>query len=235
MRARVRFSKQGNMKFIGHLDTMRYFQKAIRRAGLDIVYSEGFNPHMIMSFASPLGIGLTSDAEYMDIDLHTAIPSQEAVDALNRGGAEGMLVTGFVQIPENKASKAMTLTAAADYTLNFRKGHAPAFEWEEALAAFLSQESIPVLKKTKRSEKEADIRAMIYDWSVKDGTVFLQLACGSAVNLKPELVMDTFLQQSGLEPDPFACEINRCEIYADLGTNGERKLISLYDLGTPVA
>ena len=59
MKIRIKFSKQGAMKFIGHLDTMRYFQKAMRRADVDIRYSEGFSPHQIMSFAAPLGVGLT--------------------------------------------------------------------------------------------------------------------------------------------------------------------------------
>ena len=52
LKVRVKFAKQGAMKFIGHLDIMRYFQKAIRRADIDVAYSEGFSPHMIMSFAA---------------------------------------------------------------------------------------------------------------------------------------------------------------------------------------
>ena len=85
MKVRVKFSKYGIMKFIGHLDVMRYFQKAIRRSGIDIAYSEGLSPHMIMSFAAPLGVGLTSDAEYMDIEIRTPISSAEAIRALNDG------------------------------------------------------------------------------------------------------------------------------------------------------
>ena len=67
MKIRIKFSKQGAMKFIGHLDTMRYFQKAMRRADVDIRYSEGFSPHQIMSFAAPLGVGLTGCGEYRGV------------------------------------------------------------------------------------------------------------------------------------------------------------------------
>ena len=67
MKVRIKFSKQGNLRFVGHLDMMRYFQKAFRRSELPISYSEGFSPHQIMSFAAPLGIGMTSEAEYVDI------------------------------------------------------------------------------------------------------------------------------------------------------------------------
>ena len=231
MKIRVKFSKQGTMKFIGHLDIMRYFQKAIRRAEIDIAYTEGLSPHMIMSFAAPLGVGLTSDAEYMDIELRTPISSEKAIEALNRVNVEGITVTGFWQIPDDKKNKAMTLVAAADYTLRFRKGYAPKGDWQSNISHFFAQKSILVMKKTKKDEKEVDIRPMIYEMSVNAGTVSMKLAAGSAANLKPELVMDAYLNTLGMEPSPFAYEINRCEVYADLGTEGKRRLVSLGDLG----
>ena len=66
MKIRIKYSKLGNLKFIGHLDVMRYFQKEIRRAGLDVSYSKGYSPHHIISFAAPLAMGITSDGEYFD-------------------------------------------------------------------------------------------------------------------------------------------------------------------------
>lgn len=234
MKVRVKFSKYGIMKFIGHLDVMRYFQKAIRRAGIDIVYTEGLSPHMVMSFASPLGVGLTSDAEYMDIEIKTPITSAEAIDALNRVGVEGIRVTGFYQIPEGKASKAMTLVAAADYTVKFRKGYEPKTDWQSGISHFFAQKSITVLKKTKKSEKEVDIRPMIYEMSVNAGTVFMKLASGSVANLKPELVMDAYLRTLDIEPEPLAYEIHRCEVYADMGTENKRRLVTLGSLGREI-
>ena len=71
MKIRIKFAKRGPMKFISHLDVMRYFQKVIKRADIDICYSEGFNPHQIMSFAAPLGVGITSEAEYLDISVNS--------------------------------------------------------------------------------------------------------------------------------------------------------------------
>ncbi len=235
MKVRVKFSKQGNMKFIGHLDVMRYFQKAIRRAGIDIAYTEGLSPHMIMSFAAPLGVGLTSDGEYMDIELRTPISSQDAIAALNRVAAEGIIVTEFKKIPEGKANKAMTLVAGADYTLRFRRGYEPKTDWQSGISHFFAQKEIIVWKKTKKSEQEVDIRPMIYELSVNAGTVYLRLASGSAANLKPELVMDTYLKTLGIEAEPFAYEINRCETYADIGDDKHRKLVPLGALGEDIA
>ena len=71
MKLRVKFKKFGAVRFIGHLDVMRFFQKAIRRAGLDIAYTGGYSPHQIMTFASPLGVGLESNGEYMDIEVNS--------------------------------------------------------------------------------------------------------------------------------------------------------------------
>ena len=79
MKVRVKFKKYGSLRFIGHLDVMRFFQKVMRRAQIPIAFTAGYNPHMIMSFASPLGIGLTSEGEYFDIELSEPISSSEAV------------------------------------------------------------------------------------------------------------------------------------------------------------
>ncbi len=218
------------MKFIGHLDTMRYFQKAIRRAGLDAAYSEGFHPHMLMSFASPLGIGITSDAEYLDLELTSAPSSEEAVSALNDAGVEGIRVTDFIRIPEDKANKAMTLVAAADYTLSLRSGHEPGEGWQSSLRDFLNRDSIVVLKKSKHREAKEDIRPLIYEATVGESSLFLRLAAGSKKNLKPELIIEAWLEDCGRAADPFLFEINRDELYADLGAD-ERKLVKLGDLG----
>ena len=129
MKIRIKFAKQGVMRFIGHLDIMRYFQKAMRRAHIDIVFTEGFSPHMIMSFAAPLGVGLTSNGEYMDIEIKSPIASADAIRQLNEVMVEGMEVLSFRQIEEGKAGKAMSLVAAADYTVSFRPGYEPSDGW----------------------------------------------------------------------------------------------------------
>ena len=100
MKVRIKFQKYGAMKFIGHLDVMRYFQKAFRRAGYDSEYSKGFNPHQIMSFAAPLGVGLTGDAEYVDIGLVSCEDAELMVKKLNEVMSEGFYVTGFHILPE---------------------------------------------------------------------------------------------------------------------------------------
>ena len=200
MNIRMKFKKNGCMKFIGHLDIMRYFQKAIRRADIDIAYSEGFSPHMIMSFAAPLGVGLTSEGEYVDLQVHTCESSKAAVDALNRVMVEGMEVVSFKRLPED-VKNAMSSVAAADYFVKFREGYAPE-NWEEKFNAFLQKEEMLIVKKTKRSEAEVDLKPMLKKTELRDGGIFMQVACGSVNNLKPELVMEAFAKDAGIELAP---------------------------------
>lgn len=232
MNIRMKFKKHGCMKFIGHLDIMRYFQKAIRRAGIDIAYSEGFSPHMIMSFAAPLGVGLTSEGEYVDLQVHSCQSSQKAVDALNSVMVEGMEVVSFLRLPDN-VKNAMASVAAADYFVKFREGCAPE-SWEEKFQAFLQKDEMRIIKKTKKSEAEVDLKPMIYECRLQDGGIFMKVACGSVNNLKPELVIEAFTKDADIELAPFALEVERREVYADLGTEAEKKLVPLEELGEEI-
>lgn len=232
MNIRMKFKKHGCMKFIGHLDIMRYFQKAIRRADIDIAYSEGFSPHMIMSFAAPLGVGLTSEGEYVDLQVNSCASSKAAVDALNSVMVEGMEVVSFKLLPEN-VKNAMSSVAAADYFVKWREGYAPE-NWEEKFNAFLQKEEMLIVKKTKRSEAEVDLKPMLYKTELRDGGIFMQVACGSVNNLKPELVMEAFAKDAGIELAPFALEVCRLEVYADLGDETAKKLVPLEELGEDI-
>lgn len=228
MKARVKFAKTGAMKFIGHLDIMRYFQKAIRRAEIDIAFSEGFSPHMIMSFAAPLGVGIESIGEYFDMELKSADSSENMKKRLNAAMVEGMEILSIVQVPDGKASKAMSLVAAADYKMNFRDNAAPCDDWKEKFHSFMEQEKILIIKKTKKSEQEMDIRPHVYEYELsEDDAVTLKVAAGSAMNLKPELVMEAFYRYLNVEWDPICICTTRLEVYAET----ENGLVPLDALG----
>lgn len=174
MNVRVRFAKYGAVKFIGHLDVLRYFQKAVRRSGLKVAYSQGFHPHQIMSFASPLGVGITSEGEYMDMELVADYTPQEIVDALNTAMVEGFTVLSarILPDPENgrKRETAMSLVTAADYLVTVKEndtflGAKSLDELKEAWERFIGQGSIQVVKKVKKSNSETsiDLKPFIYE------------------------------------------------------------------------
>lgn len=222
------------MKFIGHLDIMRYFQKAIRRAEIPIAFTSGYSPHMIMSFANPLGVGLTSDGEYFDIELTESIASKEAVRRLNEQMVDGMEIVSFVQIPDDKKSKGMSIVAGADYLSSVKNGSLPK-DLAEKLEAFYAQNEICVVKKTKKSEKEVDIRPMIYKLECRNGGIYMRVAAGSVQNLKPELVTEAFVRYLGMEADAVTFTHHRLETFAESeDADGKTVLVPLDALGTEI-
>ncbi len=239
MKVRIKFKKEGNLRFIGHLDVMRHFQKVMRRARIPIAFTAGYNPHMIMSFASPLGIGLTSQGEYFDIELAGHISSAEAVRRMNAVTAEGMEVISFRQIAEEKKMTAMAIASAADYLVGCKCHEIGAIFTQERITGFLGQQEIVVTKQTKRSEQEADIRPLIYQMELTKEGIYLQLAAGSAQNLKPELVMSALCRFAGIDEASMTWTRRRLEMYADLASEAERaegirKLVTLEALGKDI-
>lgn len=232
MKIRIKFQKHGAMKFIGHLDMMRYFQKCMRRADIDIAYSEGFHPHQIMSFAAPLGVGITSSGEYLDIQVNSTQSSEQSLRALNEVMAEGIAVVSYRKLKEDE-KKAMSIVAAAEYKVWVKDGaEVPKLDYEAALEAFFRKpKEILITKKTKKSETVIDLKKLIYEIQIQvkeDKPVyFMRVSAGSANNLKPELVISSFYEFMGLKFDPLSVQIHRVDVYGQ--KNGA--LISLGEMG----
>lgn len=234
MKIRIKFKKYGAMKFIGHLDMMRYFQKAVRRAGIDICYSEGFSPHQIMSFAAPLGVGITSDGEYLDIEVHSSKSTKEMVAELNKTMVEGVEIAGYVKLPDN-AKTAMSIVAAADYKLTFKDGYEIPFtktKVQQAVLEYFSQpQEVFVTKQTKKSEKILDLKKLVFAFEVNGSEnapeFYLRVCTGSSDNLKPELVLEYLFERMGISYNANAIQIHRIDVYAQ----GKDGFISLLDMG----
>lgn len=232
MKIRLKFSKSGSMKFIGHLDIMRYFQKAIRRADIDIAYSAGFSPHQIMSFAAPLSVGHTSSGEYFDIEVNSHEGALDIKQRLNRVMAEGIEILEAAILDE-KEKNAMASVAAAEYLVTFREGVILPTDWQRKLIDFFSQEKISVIKKTKKGEREIDLKEGIYELAVKDDdSVYLLVRAGSEENIKPDFVLETFFEsiRGEFSPDwelaPYSMQIHRIETYQYAGEK-EKLLVPL--------
>ncbi len=205
MKVRVKFSKYGAVKFIGHLDVMHYFQKAIRRAGIDIAYSEGFSPHQIMSFASPLSVGHTSEGEYFDIEVHTFEGEAEMQRKLKAQMVEGFDILK-VRLLAPGEGNAMASVAAAGYLvslgsdlkkrLDAQAASQVGSDWKDKLLAFYQRENIPVVKKTKKGQREINLREGIYQLEIRGDDIYMLLDAGSGSNIKPAFVMETFFKES---------------------------------------
>lgn len=240
MKIRIKFSKQGNMRFIGHLDIMRYFQKVMRRADVNIRYSEGFSPHQIMSFAAPLGVGLTGSGEYLDIEVLSTDPSAEMVRRMNETMAEGMKILSYKKLPD-EAVNAMSLVAACDYTVRLRDGYDEKLgmtreAFMSGLVSYIEHGNLEIVKKTKKGERLVDLKPLIFDYTVTEDRegIFLKLSSGSANNIKPELVLEAYCKSMEKEYPAFGFAINREEVYADNGSETAHHFVTLESFGEDI-
>ena len=229
MRVRVKFAKYGSMKFIGHLELMKYLMRAVRRTDIPVKYDEGMHQRMVMSFAMPLGVGPTSSAEYMDIELEEPISTKKAMQQLGKYMCEGLEILDFREVDGGKKMKAMTIVTAADYEVWFRKGFEPDWDWKGALKEFCGRSSIPWTKETKKGTREVDMREWIYEMEIRNSSVYLRLCCSVGDNLKPEQLFGEMFRSYGHELPPFALQVHRLDLLTT-DASGEN-YISLGDLG----
>ncbi|MBO6242563.1 MAG: DUF2344 domain-containing protein [Butyrivibrio sp.] len=222
---RVKFIKHGPIKFVGHLDIMRYFQKAIRRAEIDIKYSKGFSPHQLLSFAQPLSVGVTSDGEYLDMTVNSMTSVTDVMDKLNSVMNEGIKIIAIDELDE-ATSKAMTDVYAARYTAGFRESSKPDFDWIAEFDKYLKNDKLPAMKKTKSGFKEIDMKHMVFDYKLdpQNETVDLLLSMSSSETLKPALLFEGFFKSLDKEFSVSMLSLHRVDIYK-LVEDGDTKYI----------
>lgn len=237
MKVRIKYTKSGHLKFIGHLDVMRFFQKAVKRAGLDIAYSQGFSPHQLMSFAAPLALGVTSEGEYFDAEFNSLVSSDEFVRRFNEQMVDGMAVNDVVLLPDN-AKNSMSIVAGSDYHVTILEKDNDA-NWKirkekllEAVPHLLEKDTIEVIRKTKKNEKVEDIKPGIFKLCIDEDKIYMFLATGSEYNLKPESVMEALCKETGIEYNKFDYQVHRIETYMK---NEQGELVSLLESGTRIA
>lgn len=242
MKLRIKFRKYGPVRYIGHLDLMRFFQKAIRRAQIDVAYSGGFSPHQIMAFASPLGVGLVSNGEYMDIEVRSmkcsssiesphSISCQDIMERLNKASVPGIEIISVKILPDT-AGNAMASVAAASYTIYFREGREPKTDIGAILPDFLAREQILITKETKRGVREVDLKQGIYQLYMKeDHSIYMLVDASSGGNIKPIQVIEAILAWNGEALQENALFITREDVYTNIGSETAPKLVSLDEIG----
>lgn len=230
MKIRIKYAKTGVLRYIGHLDVMRYYQKAIRRAELDVAYSQGYSPHQLITFAAPLGLGVTSEGEYFDAEMNSVSSSEDMVNRLNAQMADGMKVIDIVALREG-AKTAMAVVAGSDYLISFREGYVEPSLFLSNVKAFYEQEKIEVMKVTKTRETLMDIKPFIYAMDIRDSQIYMLLSTGSVDNIKPELVMESMCRYLDIPYERMAFKVHRLETYMR-SDSGE--LVSLLEAGDPI-
>lgn len=230
---RIRFSRGEAVKFISHLDLMKVFERAIRRTGLPIAYSKGFNPHPHMVFGLPLSVGMTSDCEYADFELVNETEPEMFMQRLNAALPEGIRVTAAALNDSKK--NIMASISGAEYILQvFAKEDLSAEKMADGLENMLKCESIKVDKESVSKDgrkvlKETEIRPMILNATIEaiktpppgyEGfgsaySIKAELKAGSEANLRPDLFLKALMRQ--LDISAAAVRMHRSALYSGIG------------------
>lgn len=194
---RIFFEKTGRAKYISHLDMSRAFQRSFKRSGLPLWYTQGFHPHLYLTFGLPISLGYESLCESVDVKFTQEVEPEEILRRLGEALPEGLRAYG-VGAPVRKADE----ITSCDFTVTLRF---PGMGWEgvgERFSAFLAQETLVVSKRSKKGTKDVDIRPYIQLLSIEgEGEslrLLLRLAAGNAMNVNPALVVDAFCEWAQL-------------------------------------
>lgn len=198
--------------YIGHLDVMRYFQKLFKRADIPVAYSEGFSPHQLLSFTPPLPLGMESIGEYADVRLTGSVSAKDALSALREQSVPEIEIMSFKELPDD-AENAMASVRAAGYEILLPDK--PSQNMSDAVNVFLDKSEINIIKKTKKSVREIDIRPLVYSLTADEEkhSINMLISSGSTDNLKPELVLDAMFTHDLSENNENVYEIKRLDQY----------------------
>jgi radical SAM-linked protein len=190
----LQYSKGEEVKFLSHLDLMRAMEKALRRAQLPMAFSEGYNPHPRVAYASALAVGVTSEGEYLDLELEEDLSAQEVVERLNHALPSGLKVLAAVPVTKRKKSL-MALINMARYQVVI--SHFQVIEQEDVekmIVQVLSRSTYVVSRQGKRGVRQVDIRPGLFELQgrVVNQKLILQMdvQTGSGGNVRPEEVVE---------------------------------------------
>lgn len=206
----MQFQKGDIVRHLGLLDLQRTMQRALRRSGLPITYSNGFNPHIIMSFASALSSGIPGDAELLDVSLHGETTEEACMEAMNRVLPPALHVSR-IRLVDDRFPKVSAALRQAEYRITL--WGEDALKIAGAIPDFLAQSEIMALRKTKRAEAMVNIRPMIHlleaQTNAETKTVVLtaRVSFMEAATLKPDLLLSSLCAFAGV--DTPKCEIRR--------------------------
>ncbi|MBR0596571.1 TIGR03936 family radical SAM-associated protein [Sinanaerobacter chloroacetimidivorans] len=214
----IQFYKEGPIRFTSHLDLLRLFKRSLKRIGIKLQHSQGFNPHPKMSFAQPLSLGYTSSSEYLEFDTVEPYSTDVILQKLNEVMPEGIGILQCSELPvSGKSLAALTISASYEIQIPCMQE----IDIKSAVESYKNQEFIVVKKfqKKSRTELEINIKPIIEEIN---GEVFdnfimltLRIPAGSQTNLSPELVLSSFCSYLNLPYDRGDVQIKRTGIFFD--------------------
>lgn len=218
-RVRIEFSKGERVRFLSHLDLMKTVERAIRRAEIPIAFSEGFNPHPKMNFASALAVGVTSDNEYMDMDLKHEVDLKDVIGRFAAAFPPGIEIKQG-RFVSDKSPALMAVVNRADYKVAAEsEGQIDQDTLGNLVANFMKASEVVVIKRTKKGPRQKNIRPGILEFTGKavgeKAEFFISVRLANEGNVRPEEVVGAFKENSGLLLDCEALKIKRLGLFVE--------------------
>ncbi|MHB1415360.1 MAG: TIGR03936 family radical SAM-associated protein [Chloroflexota bacterium] len=191
-RLRVTYARGDELRYVSHLDMARLWERAVRRAGLPLVYSHGFTPHARISIAAPLAVGVTATADLLDLYLEEPVPPLEAQTRLSAQLPAGLSISDVTEADE-EAPSLQSQVRAAEYLATFTEP-LPGLDLETAVQDLLARESIPYERRREGKVKALDLRPFLLALCVAraDGrpALRMRLRMDTAGSVRPDEVLD---------------------------------------------
>lgn len=211
------------LKYIGHLDLVRLFQRAFNKAEIDLAYSQGFNPHPKFSIANPLSLGIESEEEYMDIELNTEIPAEEFMEKMNAVLPRGIQITRGAYVEDKRAVASIIDWALYEITFETES------IWDRdalqnKIEDYLDRDEIIITKrkrkKRRKIEVEVDVRNLIREVELKEireNKISLEalLKSGGNGNLKPLKLIKSLKAYENIDIDLDSVNIKRTGLFVE--------------------
>lgn len=197
MKTMVKFARTGSLCYVSHLDLMRCVQRTFRRAALPLAYSQGFNPHPILSFAQALSVGMETRGDYLEVGFTEPVEPKRVIEALNTHAPAGFTALAARSMEEGEKSP-MARIVAAQYALHPSAPDAEAFA--QGVERLLQQTEYIYEKRTKSGTKQQDMRPLIHSIVIEGAHAHAIVSCGNA-NLAPQALVQAVCQLGGMEAD----------------------------------
>ena len=197
MRMLAVFEKGERIRHIGHLDIQRSVQRGLRRSGLPVAYSNGFNPHILITFASALSTGACGTREIMDVTMAEDVSAEEFLERMNKAMPPEMQLSE-ARVLEQKHPALMASLRAARYDLLIRDPE-QAEKLASAIPGMMAKDTVMAMRKTKTALKECDIKPLIHELTSMGQHIMATLTLTEREACKPGMLTEALAREAGLE------------------------------------
>ncbi|RBP68970.1 radical SAM-linked protein [Alkalibaculum bacchi] len=219
--ARIKYAKGNEIKYISHLDFQRSFHRLLNRAGIDVAFSQGFNPHLKVSYAMAMPVGMTSEGEYLDVELVAPMDGEKLKALLNEQSPKGLEILAVKILEEPVKSLASVITEGILKVEVPVEDHVTENKIREVIREILKKDTLELTRKNKKGKLVTkNIRSYIKKLeldriSSNKAHLDMVLSMGSIDNLNPQLLLDYIIREYKIFKEFPKAKIHRVDMLVD--------------------